>query len=269
MAQANQEAPRIRSVWETNLDEEFMLIKSLINDYPFVATDTEFPGVIFKRPDQTHGQQSLQARYEVIKLNVDALKIIQVGITLSNAAGELPVVQGTPSAWEFNMRDFDISKDLKSDASIDVLKSAGIDFDRIHACGLSSSDFGVRLWSSGMLFNGSPSKWVVFAGSYDLCYLIKMLTGRKLPETVTGFFETVKLFFNGFIDLKLAAARSGVLGGLQRVAESLQVTQVAGQHHTAGADSLRTMLSFMKLRQRFGHEKLEEVAGLIHGLCHD
>jgi len=36
---------RVREVFADNLDEEFKLIRDAVEDFPFVAMDTEFPGV--------------------------------------------------------------------------------------------------------------------------------------------------------------------------------------------------------------------------------
>lgn len=53
---------RVREVWQDNLDDEMEIIRSVVDDYPYLAMDTEFPGVVarpvgpFKNSGEYHYQ---------------------------------------------------------------------------------------------------------------------------------------------------------------------------------------------------------------------
>uniref|UniRef100_A0A0W0G7S2 poly(A)-specific ribonuclease n=1 Tax=Moniliophthora roreri TaxID=221103 RepID=A0A0W0G7S2_MONRR len=94
-----QSQARIREVWGPNLQEELRLLRDVIETHPYVALDTEFPGVV-ARPIGNFKTQS-EYHYQTMRCNVDLLKIIQVGITLSDEDGNYSTEGST---WQFNFR---------------------------------------------------------------------------------------------------------------------------------------------------------------------
>lgn len=43
------DTPSIKNVWFDNFEVELPIISELLEKYPFIAMDTEFPGVALKR----------------------------------------------------------------------------------------------------------------------------------------------------------------------------------------------------------------------------
>ncbi len=89
----------IKEVWAENLASEMVIIRELILKYPYVAMDTEFPGIV-ARPLGSFRTQS-EFAYQTLRCNVDLLKIIQLGITLADESGRLPTETCT---WQFNFK---------------------------------------------------------------------------------------------------------------------------------------------------------------------
>lgn len=112
---------RICEVWANNLEEELKRIRHVIRNYNYIAMvsgvhkrvqplcsvhnhivflqDTEFPGVVARPIGEFRSNADYQ--YQLLRCNVDLLKIIQLGLTFMNEKGEYPA--GT-STWQFNFK---------------------------------------------------------------------------------------------------------------------------------------------------------------------
>ena len=92
-----------------------------------------------------------------MRCNVDLLKIIQIGLTLSDADGNLPEEVCT---WQFNFQ-FDLSEDMFSPGSIDLLQESGINFQRHLTEGIQPNDFAELLITSGLVLT-DETRWISF-----------------------------------------------------------------------------------------------------------
>lgn len=255
---------QIREVWDGNLEEEFDLIRKIVDDFPYIAMDTEFPGVVL-RPVGNF-KNSNDYHYQTLKDNVDMLKLIQLGLTLSDEQGNLPTC-GTDKycIWQFNFREFNLNNDVFADDSIDLLKQSGIDFKKNNEEGIDAWMFGELLMSSGIVLNDNVH-WVTFHSGYDFGYLLKLLTCQNLPDNQVGFFQLINMYFPTVYDIKyLMKFCNSLHGGLNKLAELLEVERV-GICHQAGSDSLLTSCTFRKLKENFFSSSLEKYAGVLYGL---
>jgi hypothetical protein len=86
-------------VWASNLEEEFARLREIVKKYPYVAMDTEFPGIVAKPIGDFRSASDYQ--YQLLQTNVNLLKLIQLGITFYNNEGERPPGIST---FQFNFK---------------------------------------------------------------------------------------------------------------------------------------------------------------------
>ena len=236
---SHSETLEIRNVWAENVQEEMAVIREIIEKYPYVAMDTEFPGVVAKPISETY---SPDFHYKSLKVNVDLLKIIQLGLSFADEDGNL--AEGCP-CWQFNFK-FNLEDDMFAQDSIDLLVKSGISFADHATRGIDPMRFGELLMVSGLVLEDRV-KWVSFHSGYDYGYLLKLLTTVDLPNDEKSFFETLRLYFPTIYDIKyMTSLCDGRFGGLQKLADDLNCPRL-GPEHQAGSDSLLTMTTYFAL----------------------
>jgi len=249
---------KIKNVWHHNLKEEILEISRLLENYPYIAMDTEFPGIIVRAQGELRDTQ-----YQTIRHNVDRLKLIQVGITLSDINGNYPPDTCT---WQFNMK-FDLETDTYSSDSIQLLKNSGFDFEKHAQDGIDPQDFAELFTVSGLCLNEDIT-YITFHCGYDFAYLLKSLTCQKLPESQTEFYKKLLLYFPAFFDLKyMVRGIDRFRGGLNRIAEELGIKRI-GRMHQAGSDSMVTLEAFFGVKNACFPEpiSIEDHENVICGL---
>ncbi|KAG1358950.1 putative CCR4-associated factor 1 [Cocos nucifera] len=214
----------IRNVWAHNLHEEFALIREIVDDYPHVAVDVQFPGVVIHRVGTF--KSPADSNYQTLQTNVELLHVIRITITFFDDAGHLPSSpsgEGCRCVWRFSLREFDVDADIADPDAVELLRGQGVDFVELREQGIDGRDFGELLMSSGAVLDDSV-EWITFDGGYDIGFLLRILTGRMLPETREEFFELVNIFFPTLYDVKhLTIFCDDLDGGLVQVAELLGV----------------------------------------------
>lgn len=229
----------IRDVWASNLEEEMANIRDIIEDFPYVAMDTEFPGVVARPMGDC---SAAEMTYQTLRINVDMLKIIQLGLSFTDGEGNW--AEGC-TCWQFNFK-FHPDSDISAHDSIELLKTSGIDFAKFNELGIDVPHFGELMMMSGLVLN-EDVKWVSFHSSYDFGYLLKTLTCVDLPTEESAFMELLHVYFPCIYDVKfMMTAVDGMHGGLSALGDALQVERI-GPMHQAGSDSLLTAQTFFAL----------------------
>eukprot|EP01006_Ploeotia_vitrea_P037470 TRINITY_DN66132_c1_g2_i1.p1 TRINITY_DN66132_c1_g2~~TRINITY_DN66132_c1_g2_i1.p1 ORF type:complete len:403 (+),score=220.31 TRINITY_DN66132_c1_g2_i1:207-1415(+) len=249
----------IRDVWAENLEEEMRRIRDVVEEYPYIAMDTEFPGTVAKPTDTDESSQAYN--YKHLKVNVDLLNIIQLGLTFCDEKGNLP--PSDVCVWQFNFR-FSLSEDMYAQDSIDFLRKSGIKFEMHEQRGIDIQRFGELLMMSGVVLSEDVT-WVTFHSGYDYGYLLKLLTNDALPDSEDEFFKLFDTFFPCVYDVKYLMTQTDTLkGGLSKIAHDLEVKRV-GLQHTAGSDALLTAACFFKMIQLYFPDGCSDHAGILYG----
>jgi len=240
-------------------------MRAVVLDYPFVAMDTEFPGVVARPIGEFRSTADYQ--YHLLKCNVDLLNVIQVGLTFMNAAGETPgTAGGRCSTWQFNLK-FNLTEDMYAQDSIDLLANSGLQFKKHEEEGIEIFDFAELLMTSGVVLDESVS-WLSFHSGYDFGYMLKVLSNQNLPEDEASFFELLRIYFPKIYDVKyLMKSCKNLKGGLQEVADCLEIER-RGPQHQAGSDSLLTGNAFFKMKELFFEDNVDDskYCGHLYGL---
>eukprot|EP01094_Clydonella_sp_ATCC50884_P024964 TRINITY_DN6403_c0_g1_i2.p1 TRINITY_DN6403_c0_g1~~TRINITY_DN6403_c0_g1_i2.p1 ORF type:complete len:269 (-),score=100.61 TRINITY_DN6403_c0_g1_i2:187-993(-) len=251
----------IRDVWAHNFEREMNIVRGVVEKFPYIAMDTEFPGVV-ARPIGTFKTTS-DYHYQTLRCNVDLLKVIQVGLTFSDGNGN--VAPGT-CTWQFNLK-FSIKDDMYAQDSIELLRQSGLDFKRHMDEGIEVDVFGEMLTTSGVVLN-EDVRWLSFHSGYDFGYLLKVLSCDSMPADEETFFDLIHTYFPNIYDIKfLMKSCKNLKGGLNELANNLNVQRI-GPQHQAGSDSLLTCAVFFKLRQLYFDGVIDErkYVGVLYGL---
>ncbi|KAK9140657.1 hypothetical protein Scep_010338 [Stephania cephalantha] len=262
----------VRKIWAHNASEEFSWIRVAITTLQcrWITIDTEFPGVIYRpTAEAIRSNDAVEERYNVVKKNVDELKLIQLGFTLSDSHGHLPdFATEFRYVWEVNFKGFDASSDPHAPESIELLRSQGVNIEKHMAEGVNYRPFAELMYQAGLINQGM--NWVTFHGCYDFAYLLKVMSsGQRLPENVENFYSKLRQYFGRFYDVKhMAKFCEGLFGGLDKIAATLQVERVVGKSHCAGSDSLLTWQVFTALCHYCYSTDylLAEVSDVLYGL---
>lgn len=227
--QRNHRNGVIREVWARNFQNEFILFSHTLRFAgagAVVAIDTEFPGVLqenaWKESDETH--------YRAMKESVELLPVIQIAVAIGSSYGKCL------GAWNFNLH-YDLSRDFHTDAAVNFLLAAGVDFQRHATEGIEPRSLGTMLQGSGL----SSCRWVTFAGMTDLLYLVQLMK-QELPETLCDFEVLLEETCAGRHELRDQLP----FGSLSNLARSHGVIRY-GQAHTAGSDALVTLDLFFRI----------------------
>jgi CCR4-NOT transcription complex subunit 7/8 len=223
---------------------------------------THYPGLIHLSGKDQNALTAEQP-YALVKANVDALKPLQVGITICDYHGQ-------SFAWEFNLRDFRRLADPHDEKSLAYLADRGLDLDTHANHGVDAGILGAMLLGSGLFGPRRGLSWITYAGAYHVAYLLKIVTGGiPLPHDMTSFVGAVWQFLGSQVyDVATMAADCPTLPvGLERIAALLGLHPPWMSPRLAAATSVRALQVFRSLENgEFGCNNVRKYGGRLQGL---
>ncbi|KAI3637444.1 hypothetical protein MIR68_004093 [Amoeboaphelidium protococcarum] len=215
----------IKDVWAENLEEEMKNIAQIVQDYPYVAMDTEFPGVVARPLGNFKTAQDYL--YQTLRCNVDLLNLIQLGLTFADEQGRLPP---TVCTWQFNFK-FNLAEDMYANDSIELLQKSGIDFQKFSVDGISQQQMSqnkkIRLIDQKDAHSISVTQTIS-----SLANAVKEVVENSLDANSSVIEAT---FYNYGLDgVKVSDNGSGI-------AEDQFAALVALRNHTSKIDSLQQL----------------------------
>jgi CCR4-NOT transcription complex subunit 7/8 len=252
----------VRPVWAWNFAQESVDLQRFAAGARYVAVNVHYPGLVHLSGKDQNALTAEQ-RYALVKANVDALKPLQVGITVCDH-------HGSSVAWEFNLCDFRRHTDPHDAKSLDYLADRGLDIDTHANHGVYAGILGAMLLGSGLFGPRRGVSWITYAGAYHVAYLLKIVTGGvPLPHDMATFVGAVRQFLgNQVYDVATMAADCPTLPvGLERIAALLGFHPPWTSPTLAGAASVRAFQVFRRLENgEFGCNNVWKYGSQLQGL---
>jgi CCR4-NOT transcription complex subunit 7/8 len=274
----------VRLVTAANLVQELSTIRALLESYPYVTVHAEHHGGGGGDEEGNNLPPGVRiddlpaaSRYGLAKVDVDSsVPYSQLGITLCDANGRLPVLPATPwppgaaaagqSVWQVGLHDRNYS------GSVSV-SGGGVS-------SLSVRAFAYALFATGVVSaetrRSTAVTWVAYGGLYHLGFLLKVLTGgARLPDTKEEFLASLRAYlgdrvFDGrYVAARLPGDEVSLKGTLTHMASLLgaPAATAAKEPWQAGERSLVACQVFMRLKGLFfAWDSVDMHAGCIHGL---
>ncbi|KAF4714714.1 CCR4-NOT transcription complex subunit 8, partial [Perkinsus olseni] len=204
----SREKAQVIDVWASNFEEEAEIMRNVVEKYPYIAMDVRLPGIV-ARPTGPF-ENTDEYNYRFMKANVDLVKIVQVCFSFADARGNCaphPNLGPGRCCWKLNFK-FNLLTDLYAADRVEVLGSsvevggAGLDFAVAMHRGIEHDVFGEFLMSSGIVLSEEVA-WLVSSGGIVFASLLKILTGKPLPDHHSQFSELVAEYFPRLYDIKI------------------------------------------------------------------